>query len=121
MNMHCRGPLFEKWLCKPAFVSLTFLFLLMVTPGVTAQTTPVRPALSQDDIELKDNPMHRGDAAMVLYREVVSDNAKSTETHFNRIKIFQEQGKKYGDIEIPYFENESHVEDIHARTIAPDG
>jgi hypothetical protein len=57
----------------------------------------------------------------VLYHAVDSDNTKSTETHSLRLKVFSEDGKKYADIEIPYFDKDIHVEDIHARTIGPDG
>ncbi|HEY6348468.1 MAG TPA: DUF3857 domain-containing protein [Candidatus Angelobacter sp.] len=85
------------------------------------QTTATWPPISKEELELKDNPSHPGDVAIVLYREVQTDNARNLETHFTRIKILKEQGKKYGDVEIPYLEEEVQVENIRARTVAPDG
>src|SRR5215471_6500527 len=103
-----------------------FLFLIG-TLGLSApqraatQFAPSWPPISKEDRELKDNPLHPGDAAMVLYREVQTDNAKSLETHYMRIKIFKEEGKKHADVEIPYFENRSEVQNIQARSVSPDG
>lgn len=103
-----------------------FLFLigalgLSVPERAATQSAPSWPPISKEDRELKDNPLHPGDAAMILYREVQTDNAKSLETHYTRIKIFKEEGKKQADIEIPYFENHSEVQDVQARTVSPDG
>jgi hypothetical protein len=72
-------------------------------------------------MELKDNPLRPGEPAMILYREIQTDSAKSLETHFTRIKIFKQAGKKYADVEIPYFEKEIEVQNIQGRTIKPDG
>jgi len=77
--------------------------------------------ISKEELELKDNSLEPGEAAMVLHREVQTDNNKSLETHYIRIKIFNEHGKKYADVEIPYFENRNEVQNIQARTVAPDG
>ena len=38
-----------------------------------------------------------------------------------RIKILTEEGRKYGDIEIPFFKGSGNIVNIHARTIRPDG
>ena len=38
-----------------------------------------------------------------------------------RIKIFTEEGRKYADIEIPFFKDQGNIINIHARTIQPDG
>jgi transglutaminase-like putative cysteine protease len=86
-----------------------------------AQTAPAWPAVSPEELALKDNPLRPGEPAMILYREIQTDSSKSLETHFTRIKIFREDGKKYADIEIPYLEKELQVENIQGRTIKPDG
>ncbi len=110
MCLHHCALLFSAW-----------ALILSCPQRAATQTAPSWPPISKEDLELKDNPLHPGDAAMVLYREVQTDNAKSLETHFTRIKVFNEQGKKYGDIEIPYLEEDVQVENIRARTVAPDG
>ena len=38
-----------------------------------------------------------------------------------RIKILTEEGRKYADIEIPFFKEEGNIVNIHARTIEPNG
>jgi hypothetical protein len=56
-----------------------------------------------------------------LEYEVQTDNTKSTETTYKRIKIFREEGKKFADVEIRYFEKFTRVEEIHARVTSPSG
>jgi hypothetical protein len=70
---------------------------------------------------MKQSPAGAGAAAVILYHEVFTDDDKKFETHYMRIKVFTEEGKKYGDVEIPYFEKRVQVEDIRARTVRPDG
>ena len=110
-----------KWRRSLALLVFGCALAIFCPPGAFAQTIPSWPSISKEDLELKDNPQHPGDAAIILYYEVQTDSAKALETHFTRIKIFQEQGKKYGDIEIPYLEKRMDVQDIRARTVAPDG
>ncbi len=78
---------------------------------------PIPPA----ELALKNNPANPGAPAMILYREINTDDPKSFETHYYRIKIFTDEGKKYADIEIPYIEKLTRIEDIRARTVRPDG
>ncbi len=79
------------------------------------------PPVPQEELQLHDNPAHPGDSAIILFREIQSDATKSTETHHVRIKIFNDAGKKYGDIEIPYLESAFKVEDIQARSVDLQG
>ncbi len=59
---------------------------------------PIDPA----DLALKDNPLSPGAHAMILYRENSIDARLSSELEYDRIKIFTEEGKKWGDVEIPF-------------------
>src|SRR5271166_5547126 len=93
------------------------LLLPVSLPAQTAEWQPISP----QELALHDNPNHPGDAAMVLLREINTNDEKRFQTNYYRIKIFKEEGKKYADIEIPYFEKETQIEDIRARTIRPDG
>ena len=70
---------------------------------------------------MKDNPSAMGSAAMILYYAVDSDNTNWTETQSFRIKVFREEGRKYANVEIPYYDKEMRVEEIRARTVGPDG
>ena len=88
---------------------------------VSAQDLPNLPPLTQEELTLKDVPQVKGAPAVILFNAVESDNNKSSETHSVRIKVLREEGKKYADLEIPYWNKEIRVEDIRARSIGADG
>src|SRR5882724_11369552 len=79
------------------------------------------PPISKDELAMADDPANHGAAAILLYREVHSDDTKSIQSEYRRIKILTDAGKKYADIEIPYVEKAFQIQDIQARTIRPDG
>ena len=79
------------------------------------------PAISQEELALKDNPASPGGLAMIMFREDIVNSPKSTEDLYFRLKIFAEEGKKYGDIEIPFVKGSEDIRDVHSRTIHPDG
>jgi hypothetical protein len=88
----------------------------------TAQEIPNLPALTAEELALKDTPTgSTGAAAMILYYSVDTDNAKSTEGYALRIKVLREEGKKYANVEIPYIDKSMQVEGIRARVVGPDG
>jgi len=64
-----------------------------------------------------------GAPAIILFRQVDRDDRGRTahEEVYFRIKILTEEGRKYADIEIPFYRQEGNVVGIHARTIEPDG
>jgi Domain of Unknown Function with PDB structure (DUF3857) len=108
------------WLRHVLVLSFAFGGAFFSLAGI-AQTAAAWPPVSKEELELKDNPLSPGETAMILYREIQTDSAKSLETHFTRVKIFKEDGKKYANIEIPYLEKELEVQNIQGRIIKPDG
>jgi hypothetical protein len=72
---------------------------------------------------MASEPKAPGASAIILFRQVDRDDNGRTshEDDYYRIKIFTEEGRKYADIEIPFNKAGSHVVNIHARTIKPDG
>lgn len=68
-------------------------------------------------------PKAPGAPAIILFREVDRDDRGLTahEDVYLRIKILKEEGRRYGDVEIPFFHKEGDIVNIHARTILPDG
>jgi hypothetical protein len=65
-----------------------------------------------------------GSPAAVLDWVRLDDNVDGIDAEYFRIKVFTDEGKKYGDVEIPYFDAYpifGHVSDISARTIHEDG
>lgn len=79
--------------------------------------------ISQDELKMTSLPEAPGAPAVVLYRQVDrDDNAKSgNEQNYVRIKILTEEGRKYADVEIPYFHDQGNIIAIRARTVRPDG
>ena len=78
------------------------------------------PPLNPAELALKDNPSSPGSAAMILYRDVHTDDVARQESEYCRIKILTEEGKKYADVEIPWFPK-TDITDIRARTVSPNG
>jgi len=110
-SVHCAGRVH-------AGISVLFLFLGCGRgTAVRAQDFPGLPPLTPADMKATG----MGGPALILYRAVDTDNTTSTETYSYRIKILNEEGRRHGDVEILYVEKFSQVEDIAARTIAPDG
>ncbi len=104
-----------------AFVAVVFLGGALGTARAEAQELPNLPPITPEELTMKDNPTAPGAAAMILYYAVDTDNTKSTEARAMRIKVFREEGKKHANIEIPYFDKASQVEEIRARTVGSDG
>jgi hypothetical protein len=80
---------------------------------------PIDPA----ELKMTSEPLAPGAPAIYLYRQVDRDDSKSdtTEHNYLRIKILTEEGRRYGNIEIPFSKEDVHVTAIRARTIHPDG
>ena len=68
-------------------------------------------------------PLAPGAPAIILFRQVDrDDNSRAGhEDDYFRIKILSEEGRKYADVEIPYFKSSENINSIRARTIRPDG
>lgn len=80
---------------------------------------PVNP----DELKMTSVAEAPGASAVLLYRQVDRDDNGSTSHQFNylRIKILTEEGRKYADVEIPYWKEQEQIVNIRARTIRPDG
>ncbi|HEY4009929.1 MAG TPA: DUF3857 and transglutaminase domain-containing protein [Acidobacteriaceae bacterium] len=75
-------------------------------------------------------PGYPGAAAVVLFREqITNDDSHATYFH-ERVKILTEDGKKYANVELPYTKssgewgwigNDRDISEISGRTIHPDG
>ena len=78
--------------------------------------------ISQEELKMLSLPEAPGAAAAILYRQVDRDDSRNGhQTDYVRIKILTEEGKKYGNVEIPFFKGEGSIHSIRARSIRPDG
>jgi hypothetical protein len=62
-----------------------------------------------------------GASAVILNWHQLVDDKNAFRTEYFRIKILTEEGKKYGDVEVPHINLLADVNHIKARTLRPDG
>lgn len=96
------------------------LFLLFHVPRAVEAADDWLP-ISPEEISMKDYAASPGAHAVLLYREVRTDDVASVENNYIRIKILTEEGKKYANVELSYIRDFNRIGDIKARTVRPDG
>ncbi len=77
--------------------------------------------ITPEELQMKSYQGAPGAHAILLYREMHTDDVGSFDRSYFRIKILTEEGKKYADIEILYLKDLFQIRDIKARTVHPDG
>jgi hypothetical protein len=102
-------------------LSTLTVLALFALGAAKAQDSPLWTPIDPADLKLTENPKEPGGAAMILDYWDDTNNLKSDETVRIRIKILRDEGKKYANIEIPFLEKYMQLEDLHARTVSPDG
>jgi Domain of Unknown Function with PDB structure (DUF3857) len=78
---------------------------------------PISPA----ELQMTNVPEAPGAPAVYLYRQVDRDDVANHQYNYFRIKILTEEGRKYANVEIPFFNKDEDVHSVKARTIRPDG
>ncbi|HEY0142998.1 MAG TPA: DUF3857 domain-containing protein [Thermoanaerobaculia bacterium] len=94
------------------------LLLVLALPGFAADD--FKPP-SQAELQMKDVPWAPGASAVVLEWNVRHNDEESRGHEYHRIKILTEEGKKHGDVVIPFIPGKRGVTAIKARTIRADG
>lgn len=91
----------------------------LAVPSAQAGFQPPSP----DELKMTSEPMAPGAPAIILFRQVDRDDNIHTphEDNYVRIKILTEEGRKYADVEIPFFKANADIVNVHARTVGPDG
>ncbi len=103
---------FARLLALAALMSLVFAL-----PARAQDWQPISP----EELQLKREPKAPTAAAIYLYRQVDRDDFNSHETIYSRIKILTEEGRKYANLEIPYFHGASSIRGLAARVMRADG
>ena len=96
------------------------LFLMCLPVHAAVDWGPVNP----DELKMTSETLAPGAQAVILYRQVDRDDSTYPffEDNYVRIKILTEEGRKFADVEIPFYkEEDENVVRIKARTIRPDG
>ncbi len=112
-------------------LSAIVLTSAMLAPVVAfAQAKFIEP--TKDELAMTSLPGYPGVAAVVLNKEEITKDDMHSVSHYRRIKILSEDGKKYANVELSFVStsgdyysddagNEKTLEDIQGRTIHPDG
>ena len=79
------------------------------------------PPVTPDELAMKSEALAPGAPAVILFRLVQHDDIYRSSRNFVRIKIFNEEGLKYANVEIPFLKGAESVANVSARTIRPDG
>ena len=95
------------------------LTMLLGAPVLRAQWTAPTP----EELSMTSIPEVPGAPALYLFKEQTADDGQHMQSFYFRIKVLTEGGKKYADVELPYFFGSSGVslDTITGRTIHPDG
>ena len=109
-------------LLRRAFGIIVFTAVAVLASSSNAAAIGFQ-SVSPDELKMTSEPQAPGAVAVVLFRQVDRDDNGNTshEDNYRRIKILKEEGRKYADVEIPFFKNEGNIVNIKARTIRPDG
>ena len=106
----------------------SLLLIALTFVGVAWLACPAMGAIdfqpiSPDELKMTGYAKAPGAPAIILFRQVDrDDNELSThEDDYVRIKVLNEEGRKYANVEIPYWKGNLKISKLHARTIRPDG
>src|ERR1022692_858623 len=88
-------------------------------PGAGQEFQPIVPS----ELQMTSEPLAPGAPAIILERRVDRDDreGRDFENIYLRIKILTEEGRKYANVELPYYSGIESISNLKARTIRPDG
>src|ERR1700741_3826994 len=96
-------------------------FCLLVCIFLTLPARADWPPISPEELKMTELSQQKGAPAVVLLREEVADDPKNNHSVFMRIKILTEAGRRYADVEIPYYRRGFRIDSISGRTVHVDG
>ena len=85
---------------------------------------------TSQELSMKELPGYPGAAAVILFREELTNDDMHSVEHYERIKILTPEGKKYANVELGYvtglgtagyYGDDKSLEQISGRTINADG
>jgi hypothetical protein len=105
-------------------LSLAWRFLvgiLFLTRIVTVSAAVDWPPITPEEHEFKDVAGQPGESAAILEREEIADDLNNFHSTYKRIKVLNEAGRRYADVELPYDRQGFSISEISGRTVHPDG
>jgi hypothetical protein len=101
-------------------VRICLLFLFFLSALVAHADNENWLPITSEDMQVKEVPGDPGAAAIQLYYANYIDDNLHSEFVYNRIKILNDKGSRYADVEIPIDQGFS-IANLKARTIQADG
>jgi uncharacterized protein DUF3857/transglutaminase superfamily protein len=92
----------------------------LVAAGAQARAEDWLP-VTPEELHMTEEPKAPRAPAIYLYHQVDRDDSASDERVYIRLKILTDEGRKYGNVEIPFNAQHERIVAIEARTIRPDG
>src|SRR3954466_12157764 len=77
------------------------------------------PAVTPEQLAMKDNPAQPGAKAMILFRAIDRDDKMGSQTEMVQVKIFTQEGKDYGDVVVDFDRSAFNVEQVRAGRFTP--
>jgi hypothetical protein len=105
--------------CVIPAACLAAALVLVCAPPAAGQKA--WPPIAPEDMAMKDCPQQPGAAAVILYREEITDGETFATTVFKRLKILTDAGREYSNIEIPFMSGVTKITGIQARVVPPQG
>ncbi len=108
-------------------VCLRVAMIVVVWAGALPASADEWHPITPEELKMTSVPEAPGAPAVILYKQVDRNDAGmqrgrgAGEYNYVRIKILTEEGRKYANVEIPFFKPRTSVSTIRARTIKPDG
>lgn len=104
-----------------SFLSFSALIVLSAVTVRAQQWIPPTP----EELSMTAQPEVPGAPAVYLFREETTDDQLHMFSIYTRLKVLTERGKDYANVELSYERNSNgnsfSLEDIHGRTVHPDG
>lgn len=95
---------------------------LLVVAGATSAKGDEWKPIPPEELKMTSLPEAPGAPAVILYREVNRDDGRTPhEDNYVRIKILTEEGRKYANVEIPFFKDSGNVHNVRGRSVKSDG
>jgi hypothetical protein len=106
------------------FLCVSVFLLCLSMRGLRAVSAgDIWQPITPEELKMTSVAEAPGAPAVILYRQIDRDDnpRRPSELNYVRVKILTEEGRKYGDVEIPFAKEQGNISGIRARTVRPDG
>ena len=110
---------FRGW--KSLGLGIAVIAACLLLDGLSTRADEWKP-ITPDELKMASLPEAPGAPAVILYREVNRDDGRTPhEDNYVRIKVLTEEGRKYANVEIPFFKDSGNVHGVKGRSVRPNG